>query len=130
MDSKQFKYLRGQLGKTTEQIAVLLAVSVKAIYSYEQGWRNIPGHIERQILFLVSQINKKKRKPCWTIKKCPSGQKKKCPAWEFNAGEYCWLIDGTMCEGEIANNRKEKMKFCTTCEVFNSTFDLPAPQHA
>jgi len=125
MDSNEFKYFRKKMGKTQNQIAVLLASSLKAVHSYEQGWRNIPVHVERQILFLVSQMNRKKIKPCWSIKKCTPEQRKKCPTWEFRAGKFCWFINGTMCEGEAKKNWREKINFCRTCEVFNSIFDLP-----
>ena len=126
MDSNEFKYFRKKLDKSQNQIAVLLASSLKAVHSYEQGWRNIPVHVERQILFLISQMNQKKIKPCWSIKKCTPEQKKNCPAWEFRAGKFCWFINGTMSEGEAKKNWREKIDFCRTCEVFNSIFDLPS----
>ena len=126
MDSKEFKFFRKKLDKTQKQIAVLLAGSLKAVHSYEQGWRKIPVHVERQILFLVAQMNQKKIKSCWSIKKCSPEQKKQCPAWEFRAGKFCWFINGTICEGETKNNWREKINFCRTCEVFNTIFDLPS----
>ncbi len=120
MNSKEFKYFRTKLDKTQKQMAVLLASSLKAVHSYEQGWRKIPVHVERQLLFLVSLLNKKKKKSCWSIKKCSSEQKKNCPAWEFRAGKLCWLINGTICDGETKSNWREKIKICRSCEVFNS----------
>lgn len=125
MDRIEFKYFRKKLGKTQKQVAILLASSLKAVHSYEQGWRKIPANVERQILFLVSQKNQNKIKSCWLIKKCSSKQKKNCPAWEFRAGKFCWFINGTMCEGEAKRDWKEKIAHCRTCEVFNSIFDLP-----
>jgi hypothetical protein len=119
MDSEEFKYFRKRLNRTQKQIAELLGTSLKAIHSYEQGWRTVPPHVERQMFFLVSRLeeNRKSRKPCWLIKKCPPDQKKKCPAWEFKAGKLCWFINGTMCEGQVHNNWEEKMKICRSCEV-------------
>jgi len=125
MNSQEFRYLRKKLKKSQQQMAELLAISHKAIQSYEQNWRKIPVHIERQLLFLVSRLNQKEIEPCWSIKKCSSKQKKKCPAWEFQAGKFCWLINGTICEGEVKKNWSEKIKSCRICEVFNSFFDLP-----
>ena len=103
-------------------MAELLGISLKAIHSYEQGWRNIPVHIERQIYFLVSRSVKKSKgtKACWVIKKCSPEQKKRCPAWEFSSGDLCWFINGTVCEGTVQKDWKEKMKICRSCEVFNS----------
>ncbi|MEJ2657150.1 MAG: helix-turn-helix transcriptional regulator [Desulfobacterales bacterium] len=124
MTSKEFKKLRNQLGKTQRQMAQLLGVSIKAVHSYEQGWRSIPAHVERQIFFLVSRLKKniRKRGPCWDRKACPSEQKKQCPAWEFQSGDLCWFISGTICDGHVHKSWKEKMKRCHSCEVFKSIF--------
>jgi hypothetical protein len=122
MDSKEFIRLRKKLNKTQKQMAQLLGTSIKAIHSYEQAWRTIPSYVERQMYFLISRKgeNRRHRKPCWVIKKCAPGQRNQCPAWEFKAGDLCWFINGTVCEGKALNNWKEKMKICRTCEVFNS----------
>ena len=120
MDSKEFASFRKVLNKTQKQMAQLLGTSVKAIHSYEQGWRRVPTAVERQVYFLATKQNTKKGKPkaCWQIKKCSPELKIKCPAWEFGAGELCWFINGTICDGEIQKDWKEKMKICKTCEVF------------
>jgi transcriptional regulator with XRE-family HTH domain len=119
MTSKELKRFRKRMNKTQKQIAQLLGISLKAIKSYEQGWRNIPAHVERQMFFLIANKRGKSevRKPCWVIKKCPPKKKKECPAWEFKAGELCWLINGTICDGTVHKNWKAKMKFCRSCEV-------------
>lgn len=103
-------------------MAQLLATSLKAVEGYEQGWRSIPASVERQVFLLVSRMreNKKNRKSCWVIKKCPPERKKQCPAWEFNAGKLCWFISGTICEGKAQRDWKAKMKICRSCEVFKS----------
>jgi hypothetical protein len=121
MDSKEFIYLRKKLNKTQKQMAQLLGASIKAIQSYEQGWRSVPPSAERQMFFLVSRIpeNRKRRKPCWAIKKCSADQKAQCPAWEFKVGKLCWFINGTSCEGSVQKDWKEKMKICRSCEVFS-----------
>jgi len=122
MDSKEFISFRKKLNKTQTQMAQLLGTSVKAIQSYEQGWRSVPVHAERQLLFLIARINgdKESGRSCWTIKKCPPERKKKCPAWEFRAGDLCWFVNGTTCEGVIHENWKKKMKMCRSCDVFSS----------
>jgi hypothetical protein len=126
MESEKFIFYRKQLGLTQKELAQLLMTSVKAIHSYEQGWRNIPDNIERQILFLISgQKNQAKTsKPCWTIKKCPPEKKKQCPAWKYKAGQLCWFINGTICEGTVHKNWSEKIKICKTCEVFKPIIDF------
>jgi hypothetical protein len=122
MKKKEFLHLRKKLNKTQKQMAELLGTSIKAVHSYEQGWRNVPTHVERQILFLHSRKpeNIGKLNNCWKIKKCPPEIKKSCPAWEFRAGKLCWFINGTICEGTAQKDWKEKMKTCRRCEVFIS----------
>jgi len=38
--------------KKQNQMTSLLGTYLKTIQSFEQGWRNIPIHVEHQILFL------------------------------------------------------------------------------
>lgn len=122
MNGKEFSVFRRKLNKTQQQMAQLLGTSVKVIHSYEQGSRSIPAHAERQMFFLIAQMNKKKSKPrsCWEIKKCADEDKKRCPAWEFGVGDLCWFINGTICEGDVRNNWKEKMIMCRSCTVLTS----------
>ena len=124
MDSAEFLKARTALGKTQKKIAELLGLSVKAIHSYEQGWRKIPSHVERQILFLLSRVrgNTKKPKDCWTIKKCPKERRNRCPAWEFQAGKMCWFINGTICECKSRKSWDEKMEICRECSVWLDCF--------
>ena len=121
MESKEFSRLRKKLDKTQKQIAQLLGTSVKAVHSYEQGWRTVPAHAERQMYYLASRVRggEEEVEPCWDIKNCPEERKKQCPAWEFNAGKICWFINGTICEGSIQKNWEEKMKVCRSCEVLS-----------
>ncbi len=120
--------IRKRLSKTQKQMAELLGVSIKAVHSYEQGWRKVPAHVERQAFFLLSRSRgtRKSLKACWTVKKCPTDLKKQCPAWEFRSGTLCWFINGTICEGTAHGDWKEKMKVCRECEVLASL--LPFPQ--
>jgi hypothetical protein len=119
MDSQEFARFRKELKRTQKQMAQLLGTSVKAVRSYEQGWRSIPSYVERQLFFLVYRLRGVKRgqKLCWVMKKCPSERRKKCPAWEFRAGKLCWFISGTICEGEVQDSWDKKMKICRSCEV-------------
>jgi DNA-binding XRE family transcriptional regulator len=123
VEKEEFVEARTKLDKTQKEMSQLLGVSVKAIYSYEQGWRSVPTHVERQIFFLLSRKrgarNLSKAKPCWTIKKCPPKRRRECPAYEYNAGKFCWLVNGTICECKAQKNWKEKMKICRECSVMN-----------
>ncbi len=124
MDSQKFKVIRARLSKTQKELAQLLGISIKAIHSYEQGWRKIPHHVERQLLFLLSRVvEKTNTKKCWDINKCPESRLAKCPAWEFKAGDLCWFINGTKCSGEAHNSWENKMEECRTCNVFLTFFE-------
>lgn len=121
MTSEEFTQYRKKLDKTQKSLSKLLGVSLKAVQSYEQGWRAVPLHIERKLLFLV--VNQRrddpaKRKECWTLKKCNC--KKECPAWEFQAGHLCWFLNGTLCECTSGQEGKDKMEICRNCEVLTS----------
>ena len=120
MDKREFSDIRHCLEKTQKQMAQLLGTSTKAIESFEQGWRNIPVHIERQVLFLLAGMTLKnqKRSVCWSIQKCPTKVRKNCPAWEFQTGEFCWFINGTICHGEVQETWQKKMTMCRKCKVF------------
>jgi predicted transcriptional regulator len=119
VEKEEFIEARTKLEKTQKEMSQLLGVSVKAIYSYEQGWRSIPTHVERQVFFLLSRKRggKKLGKYCWVVKKCPPQRRKECPAYEYNAGRFCWLVNGTICECKAQKSWKEKMKICRSCEV-------------
>jgi DNA-binding XRE family transcriptional regulator len=126
MNKKEFLRIRYLLGKTQRQMAQLLGISPKTIQSMEQGWRKIPVHTERQSLLLLnlkrSCLNT--NPPCWTIKDCPMETRQNCPAWEFNAGQMCWLINGTICQGRAKKSWAKKMEICKKCEVFQSIISL------
>ena len=98
----------------------LLGTSIKAVHSYEQGWRNIPGHVERQMFFLTNQvlIDQKKKRPCWKITRCPKSRRNQCPSREFKMERMCWFVCGTLCRGTVHKTWKEKMVICRQCEVF------------
>ncbi len=122
MESSEFSRYRKKLEKTQKELARLLGTSLKAVSSYEQGWRSIPAHVERQLYFLLARKAelKGKQKECWDIKNCPDRKKKNCPAWEFRSGKFCWFINGTICEAATQNNWGEKIKICKKCEVMKN----------
>jgi DNA-binding XRE family transcriptional regulator len=122
LEKTEFIQIRRYLGKTQKEMAQLLGISLKAVQSFEQGWRNIPVHVERQVLFLMGQKHTANRKlpVCWEDMDCPEELREKCPAWEFNTPTLCWFINGTVCGGKVHANWREKMKQCRKCKVFRS----------
>jgi hypothetical protein len=122
MDNHEFQVSRQRLGKTQKQLSDLLGTSLKAIQSFEQGWRKVPVHIERQVLFLLAFHTGKAKgiQPCWIVQDCPQNTRRGCPAWELGAGHLCWFINGTICEGRPRVNWSSKMKICRRCRVFRN----------
>lgn len=120
MDNKEFQALRGKLEKTQKEMSQLLGTSLKAVQSFEQGWRKVPVHIERQMLFLraLQKGGGENIRPCWDIRGCPPQTRQACPAWEFHVGHLCWFINGTICQGKAQESWSKKMKICRKCEVF------------
>ena len=121
MKAATFSKFRKKLNKTQKQMAQLLGTSIKAIHSYEQGWRTIPVHVERQLYFLLARkLPGKKSGACWEKRNCLPEQRKRCPAWEFACGDLCWFINGTICNGQVHGSWQEKMELCRTCSIFKS----------
>jgi hypothetical protein len=122
VEKKESFEIRLQLGKSQKEVVQLLGSSTKSIQSFEQGWREIPLHIERQSLFLLASMDSqnKKSRPCWAIQKCPIKIRRNCPEWEFQVGHLCWFINGTICRGEVEETWQKKMKACRQYEVFQS----------
>jgi len=119
MDNEEFSRFRKRLGKTQRELAELLGTSLKAVCSYEQGWRSVPTHVERQLYFLYLRKadGENNLKNCWEILDCPPERKVECPAWEFNSGKFCWFINGTVCECKSQKTWEEKIKICRNCKV-------------
>ncbi len=124
MTRQQFSQIRSLLGKTQKEMAQLLGSSVKAVQSFEQGWRKVPVHTERQVLFLLAQRvpTGPEAMSCWLTRGCPEDVKLACPAWEFHAGHLCWFVNGTLCHGRAHASWEKKMRTCRHCEVFQGFF--------
>lgn len=123
MYPEEFQQCRKKLKKTQKEMADLLGVSLKAVHSYEQSWREIPLHIERQIFFLLSNRQGKEKclSPCWEIKKCE--MKRQCPAWEFQCGHLCWYLAGTLCNCTQGYTFEEKAERCRQCDILRSRLE-------
>jgi DNA-binding transcriptional regulator YiaG len=120
LTKEEFSLARKKLEKTQKQLSALLGMSLKTIHSYEQGWRTIPTHIERQIYFLL--INQRGRKdslqPCWEQKLCTA--KEQCPSWEFQSGHLCWFLCGTLCDCTQDSSQQDKLEICKKCDIFTN----------
>jgi DNA-binding XRE family transcriptional regulator len=88
--------IRHHLGKTQKQLAQLLGTSLQAKQSFEQGWRDISVHAERQLVFLLAlkRSHGKRGRSCWVMRKYPIGDKAKLPRMGISRREpllvYQW----------------------------------------
>ena len=126
MHRSEFKRIRKKLDKTQKQMAQLLGVSLKAVHSYEQGWR-VPFRRRSSAIFIFWSLCRRwpaNRRPCWKIKNCPPAHRKQCPAAEFYNGNMCWVVNGSFCAGCDQGSWKAKMAICRTCPVFTAQVDI------
>lgn len=122
MQGEDFCSIRKNLGKTQKQMSELLGISLKAVQSFEQGWRGIPAYVERLALFLLATKmgTRERLTPCWEIRRCSPEMRAMCPAWEFKCGHLCWFINGTICQGKTRMSWNHKIALCEKCQVFGS----------
>jgi transcriptional regulator with XRE-family HTH domain len=119
MSGPEFARLRASLRKSQRELAELLGLSLKAVESYEQGWRNVPAHVERLLYFLLFKLNEDEieaEDPCWETKACPDGLRSKCVAFVAKEGRFCWFFTGKLCAAAKANEAEGRG--CYSCEVF------------
>ncbi len=126
MTAKEFRFIRQNLQKTQREMGALLGVSGRAVQSFEQGWRRIPAAVERQAFFLygLKIQTTTKIKNCWEDQSCSPEKRRRCPAWELQAGGLCWFINGTLCRGNPLESWNQKMKICRRCKMFRKIFGL------
>ena len=120
MSGEEFAACRRRLERTQQEFAQWLGVSAKAVQAYEQGWRAIPAHAERQVYVLLAGQRKGRLVPCWRVLECPRERRAKCPAWLVSRGENCWSVTGTLCEGRAAGSWARKVDRCRRCRVFRN----------
>jgi len=117
MDAATFARIRSRLNRSQREIADILGLSLKAVESYEQGWRKIPANVERILWFLYFKLNEKaiaKEAPCWERTDCPDERSGNCVARLAGEGRFCWFFTGKLCD----TAREEKGDSCYTCDVF------------
>lgn len=125
MQKDEFIKIRKKLGKTQKEMASLLGVSKKAVESYEQGLRNIPGNVERIIYFLLFKLNMDKfdeQQLCWIIKECPPHIRENCVAWMAKEGFFCWFLTGKSCSREKALSPGSSGS-CFLCSFFKENLE-------
>ena len=118
--------LRKALGRSQSQMAELLGVSVRAVQSYEQGWRPTPDYVQKLgglFVMLARRQEKGKLEPCWKIKDCDRKKRAKCRAFQFRAGDLCWLVTGLNFQLKPQKSWEQKLAHCSKCPVMKQWLD-------
>jgi DNA-binding XRE family transcriptional regulator len=123
MDTTQginLKRIRTQLGKSQREMAELLGTSIRAVQSYEQGWRHVPDHVLRQawtLMLLKRRGGTGAVAPCWEARPCDQATRESCPVYELRAGDLCWMFTSQSCCGQVDESLGERVARCEACPV-------------
>ena len=111
------RQIRRSLGMTQGAVAKTLGVSIRAIQSYEQGWRKVPTPVVVQLLILAAahRLSALDGKPCWEVTGCPPHRRNKCPSSKTD-GRLCWFVSGRMC-GDESPDKGGDLGPCLECPV-------------
>lgn len=112
--------VRKALCKSQSELATLLGISTRAIQSYEQGWRSTPPYVQKLaglLLFLQWQKDNGRSRPCWGIIGCDPEARSQCFAYQYRAGNFCWLVTGNWYKGREQESWQAKLAKCRKCPV-------------
>ena len=113
--SEIVKKIRKKIGMTQSSLSKALGVSIRAVQSYEQGWRDVPTHIMVQLLVLAAAYyTGGERKKCWEIMGCTPESMKKCPCCKTD-GMLCWLVTGR--QSAPCKDGDNDISACLKCPV-------------
>jgi hypothetical protein len=106
------------MGWTQAETASFLGISKKAIESYEQGWRNAPDAVWKELITIaaVQHGYPKGSDPCWKVMHCSSQIRQACFCSRKMGGHFCWMTATTNCHRNHPELRRGMMT-CVTCPV-------------
>lgn len=121
--------LRTVLAMSQKQMAAVLGISIRAVQSYEQGWRQMPPATQKLVsllLFLHWRRDHKAGAPCWTVNQCESAVRDTCFAHQCRARDCCWIVTGNCHRGQDMKSWSAKLDKCTRCKVMGQWLE-PEP---
>lgn len=112
------RHIREIMERTQAELATALGVSVKAVQSYEQGWRRVPVRVMIQLLVLLALYRKRSMDdvPCWEIRQCDASRRDTCPSFTVGRGQFCWFIGTQECR-RAGTGKKGPILPCMDCMV-------------
>ena len=123
---QNIKSIRKALGKSQSELAELLGISTRAVQSYEQGWRPLPPLVQKMagLLLLLKRRGKSgKIAPCWEICRCGASLRSDCQAYQYGAGDFCWLVTNNCFCGRKLKTWEAKMARCRNCAAMKQWLD-------
>jgi len=111
--------VRKAVGMTQVEFAGVLGVSVRAVQSYEQGWREVPSATLLHMFAVLASVRRPalREVPCWELTGCPGAARNDCRSRRLNAGLFCWLVAGSAC-GRRGGDPSGPLK-CVDCPVIH-----------
>ena len=111
--------VRKALGLSQPEMAGLLDISVRAVQSYEQGWRRCPSYIQKlALMFLFLRNNRPSaRAPAGRSTSAPPTASGLARARASAGASLCWIVPGTHCHGRVQKNWTAKVSSCSRCPV-------------
>ncbi len=111
--------IRKSLGLSQSEFSKLLGLSIRAVQSYEQGWRPTPPYVQKMaatLLYLNWRKTCKNARPCWKVNDCDPARRAGCQAYQMRAGDLCWLL-GQTCKHGSGRSADQKLHACRACPV-------------
>lgn len=125
------KALRTTMGWSRIEMSSFLGVSRKAVESYEQGWRNIPNRVWKQLLTVAAIQNDYSRaaRPCWELTDCPETTRHECFSGHAMKGQFCWMTATRCCRQKVLRSHDPQGDFliCLNCPVVKQFLKVEIP---
>ena len=129
MDFFNLKHIRSRLGLNQHDLADLLGVSIRAVQSYEQGWRTTPPKVLLSAWLLVFFQWRGRHgppAPCWELNNCRLDAREKCFAYRHNAGDLCWFLSTQACLRTAGKTCAQRIRICHDCPAMRQWMDSEA----
>ena len=120
VDITNLRSVREALRKSQAELADLLGLSVRAIQSYEQGWRRTPLGVQKMTLLLLCLQRRNGRalpSPCWVTRGCDAETRAACSSREFGGGRFCWLFSSATQRCKASDGSDGSLEPCLRCPV-------------
>ena len=115
-----FRMLRKGLGVTQSALADGLGLSIRAVQSYEQGWREPPLRVVRHVLTMLAlkYNGGVAQAPCWEVTACPESVRDECLTYKVGTGSFCWLMGSQRCRSRRAGKGWRQIP-CLNCPILS-----------